>query len=537
MLIYLIFGVLILGVLLVLILHSYKPNAARSWVIAMISLVAAWLGSFVLRLYLPSEITLTHWYQGTAFAESLGLSIDYSNWLYMVAALSMAVAVTLTDTTRANVKTKPDAWVRVITITALNLISILAANPLTMAISWMLVDLFDIFSLLRLSNAAKLGTKIRSVFGIRILSTFMLVFATSVSWRIDPVQINYAQMTNASIYFLIAAGLRLGVLPLNLPLLDSPEMKHGSGILYRLLPAASALVLIGRFHEEFLLFNETLSSIVQMLTLIAAFYSATMWMTRENSFQGRPYWMVALSALAIQCVLNGHAGASRAWGLGLLLSGSLIFLFNPPIRRIRFLPMLGLLGFIGLPYTLAASGWEGLLPDRFNLTWLVMVVTHAFLVLGYFRFLIESQSTVTGLEKFARVTFPLGLVTLLQTILVLGVVGWPGVLTVGNLWGSLGSLAIVGLSLGLSRRFGFQTAAARISESMPLYRLGSLIVRFLRNFLSMAWLAKLVRSAFDRLCKFGNFFNRVFEGDGGILWSLVFIVVFSIVFLSIGIAR
>src|SRR5690606_32179134 len=143
------------------------------------------------------------------------------------------------------------------------------------------------------------------------------------------------------------------------------------------------------------------------------------------------------------------------WGLGLLLSGSLLFLFNPPIRRIRFLPLLGLLGFIGLPYTLAASGWEGLLPDTFGFTSVIMIITHAFLVLGYIRYIVGSDSTVTGLEKYARITFPLGLVTLIQTILVLGLVGWPNVLIVGHLLGSLGSLSLVLIGLLVGWRFGY----------------------------------------------------------------------------------
>ena len=56
MLTYVIFGVLLLGAVLILITHSYKPNTARSWVIAIVSASIAWVASFVLRLYLPADI-------------------------------------------------------------------------------------------------------------------------------------------------------------------------------------------------------------------------------------------------------------------------------------------------------------------------------------------------------------------------------------------------------------------------------------------------------------------------------------------------
>jgi len=531
---YVIFGVLLLGAVLVLISHSYKPNTARSWVIAICSAAIAWIASFILRLYLPTDIPLMTWHADTSIADPLALVINYINWPFLVAMLSMAVAVLLTDTTRADEAITPYSWFRVLTVTTLNLISILAANPLTMALSWMLIDLVDILSLLRLSRASELGSKITSAFGIRLLSTFMLVFATANTWQIDPVQVSYAQMANASIYFLMAAGLRLGVLPLNLPFLDTPELRRGSGLLFRLMPAASALVLIAQLQHEFLHFNETFSTIVQVLTLIAAFYSAVMWMTRENSFEAQPYWVVAFSAFAVQSALNGHPGASRVWGLGLLLSGSILFLFNPPIRRILFLPFIGLLGFIGLPYTFAASGWEGLLPEQINFTWIVMALTHAFLVIGYLRFLLRSDSTVTGLEKYARITFPLGLVVLIQTILVLNLAGWPGVLTPGNYLGCGISLLIVLVALFLGWKFGFRTDSTKIPETIPFYRLISLVINSLRQFLSLNWVTTLFLKIFNALNNLGSFLNQILEGDGGILWSLVFIVILSIIFLSIG---
>jgi hypothetical protein len=154
---------------------------------------------------------------------------------------------------------------------------------------------------------------------------------------------------------------------------------------------------------------------------------------------------------------------------------------------------LGLLGFIGLPYTLAASGWEGLLPDTFGFTSAILITTHAFLVLGYIRYIIAADSTVTGLEKYARITFPLGLVTLIQTILLFGLIGWPGVLLFGNLSGSLGSLALVLDRMFVGWRIGFHTETETLAQKIPFYRLLSIVFDFLRKALSLSWLSGLVK--------------------------------------------
>jgi hypothetical protein len=534
MILFAILGVLFLGSLIITITHSYRPNTARSWLIAMITALIAWVASFVLRLYLPSEVNLLTWFPGTIFEEGLGFVVDYLNWPYMVAVLSMCVAALLTDTTRADPGITPNSWVQIISITSLNLLAILAANPLTMAIAWMITDLVELIMLLRLSKAAELGPKIIGLFGIRILSTFMLITATSIAWQGQPFSGFEVMQPNASLFFLIAAGLRLGVFPLNLPFLDSPELRWGVGTLFRLTPAASALVLIAHLPAGLLIFNQNLVNIVQVLTLLAAFYSSLMWLTRKTNYEARLYWMVTLSAFAIQSALNGHPEASRVWGLGLLLSGSLLFLFNPPIRRIRFLPLMGLLGFIGLPYTLAASGWEGLLPDTFSFTSVIMIITHAFLVLGYIRFIIGAGSTVTGLEKYARITFPLGLVTLIQTILVLGLVGWPNVLIVGHLLGSLGSLALVLIGLLIAWRFGFRVETDILSRKIPFYRLISTAFDFFRKALSLSWVSGLFRRVYNSTSGLAGFFSEILEGDGGILWSVVFLLALSILFLFPG---
>lgn len=534
MILFAILGVLFLGSLLIMILHSYRPNTARSWVIAMITALIAWVASFVLRLYLPTQVNLITWFPGTIFKESLGFEVDYLNWPYMVAVLSMSVAALLTDTTRSDPGITPYSWAQTISITGLNLLAILAANPLTMAIAWMVTDLVELLTLVRLSKAAELGSKIVSFFSIRILSTFMLTIAASVAWQGQPFAGFEVMQPNTSLFFLIAAGLRLGVFPLNLPFLDSPELRWGAGTLFRLTPAASALVLIAHLPAGLTIFNQNLVNIVQILTLIAAFYSSLMWLTRKTNYEARLYWMVTLSAYAIQSALNGNPEASRVWGLALLLSGSLLFLFNPPIRRIRFLPMLGLLGFIGLPYTLAASGWEGLVPENLNFTSVIMIISHAFLVLGYIRHIIGAESTVTGLEKYARITFPLGLVTLIQTILVLGLVGWPGVLTIGDLRGSLGSLSLVLIGLLIGWQFGFRVEMDVLSQKIPFYRLISVVFNFFRKALSLSWVPGLVKRVYTPVAGLAGFFSQILEGDGGILWSLVFLLILSILFLAPG---
>jgi uncharacterized membrane protein len=163
-----------------------------------------------------------------------------------------------------------------------------------------------------------------------------------------------------------------------------------------------------------------------------------------------------------------------------------------------------------------------------------MILTHAFLVLGYIRYIIGADSTITGLEKYARITFPLGLVSLIQTILVLGLIGWPAVLTVGNLRGSLASLAIVLIGILIGWRFGFRMETDVLSRKIPFFRLILIVVNFFRQVLSLSWVSGLVNRVYTSTSGLIAFFSQIFEGDGGILWSVVFLLVLSILLLFPG---
>ena len=52
--------------------------------------------------------------------------------------------------------------------------------------------------------------------------------------------------------------------------------------------------------------------------------------------------------------------------------------------------------------------------------------------------------------------------------------------------------------------------------------------------MSFAWLWALLERFFRWLGNIGDFIHQILEGDGGVLWSLVFMVIVAIIFLSVG---
>ncbi len=530
-----ILGLLWLPAIALTISQAVKPNFARSWFIAIAGASLAWLGTFFLRLYLPMEVELIRWLPESLYQTAIAFRIDYINWHYMVAILALCIAVILTDSSRASTNATPTTWAAALALTGLNLIAVMSRGPLTMAIAWAITDLVELIYLLNFNRSSGSKSNITAIYGVRLISTFVLVAATAVGWQVT-AGLDFTQIPpTASLLFLVAAGLRLGVLPLNFPMQNTPEIKRGTDLLLRFSPVVSALVLIAHLPSEILVLNQSLVSIISILTVLAALYASAMWLTRADANEGRPYWVVALSAFALQSALNGQPEHSRVWGLALLLTGGVLFLFDPPIRRIRFIPLLGLIGVLGVPFTLAASGWSAILGAQVSSASIVMILCHAMLVGGYLRYIVEANSTVTGLEKYARFTYPLGLILLIQTMLVLNLVGWPGVLTLGTWWGSVASLGLVLLGGFLSKKLGLRLTSADFKEKVPFYRLGHRVLNALRVVFSLDWVYAIARWLFERLSDVAGFFRQVLEGEAGVLWSLFFLLVIAtLIYTQVG---
>lgn len=529
---FIVLGLLILAAFIIVVLQRAKNRVGSAWAVALVASTLAWLWLFILRLFLPLDMALISWQPIALLNGSLALRLDYFSWPYAIAVLTLCVANIFTETTIASIERSSNRWVASLTITALTILSLASANPLTLSISWSLIDISELFYHVRSADPQQNKGGLMRTFAMRVMSNFALVLATAVAWQIQP-NFNLTDIpAPAGIFFLLAAGLRLGVLPIHLPFTKSDGEETPGNFLFDLAPVVSALVLIAQLPADFLNVNKTLLVIIQVLSAIAMLYASMMWISRKTEAAGRPYWIIALSAFALQCALNGNPASSRVWGLALLLSGGLLFAFNPPIRRIRFIPALGLVGLLGLPYTLLASGWQGALGTNFNVISILVLISHSLLVLGYIRYIFEASGAVTGLEKHARYTYPMGLIIIFQTILLLGLIAWPGVLTLGVWWAGLASLALSSLAILARQVTGITDLAQDLPDKLPFYRIISPIIRFIRRFFSLNWFYTAALWLYQKLYRLENFGSNVIEGEGGLLWSIVFLLIIMLLFVT-----
>jgi hypothetical protein len=121
------------------------------------------------------------------------------------------------------------------------------------------------------------------------------------------------------------------------------------------------------------------------------------------------------------------------------------------------------------------------------------------------------ETSLESQEKWVKVIYPIGLLILLAVSLLLGIWGWPGARMIG-----LGWLSIVGILLAV----GFTILAVRILVRIPIGNPAghwSQIFRLERFYSFLNGLYNLFRRIADVI-------TGSLEGDGGLLWSFLLLV-------------
>ncbi len=520
------------GSLIVLLLGRSRKRIYLAWLTSVLICLLAFGLVYFLRLFLPSEFRLLNWTPQSVYHNAPFLQISYQSWPYAVALATLLSAVIITDPSRSKNPESTLPWAGALGLGGLQLVAITAGDPLTMVSAWAVIDIVEFTYLLRMQSFGGKHGRLISALGLRLLSVFALIFATVAAWQVKP-DFTLAEIpSSASLYFLLAAALRLGVLPIYIPFLTNEKVPYGISVLSRLAPIISALTLIAYLPGEFLTLSRSLINILHWFALLAALYASVIWMTRESLALARPYWNIALSAFVVQSALNGNAQAGQAWGLTLLLVGGELFLFEPPIRRINFLPLIALIGLIALPYTPAGLGWEGLTRTGFTWTGFVFIFAHAFLMAGYLRYSLEASSTITGLDKHVRITFPLGLILILGSIFTLGIIGRPDSLRMSPWLPPAISLAILAILLGVGLKLGLRPPFTSYRQKIPGYRFLNWLFNGVQSVFSLSWVYSLGLWLVKPLRETGQFLTNILEGEGGTIWYLVFIVILFTLFVT-----
>jgi len=502
----------------VFVLSKLKTNIGRVWLVSAILSLLNWGFIFALRWLFPLKFQITEWFPiGEVYQRGILFQLDSFSWPLLIALCAVQTAVIITDSSRLEDIPSTNVWTGVFLIYSVGFLAVLSNSIITFFLMWALVDLLEFFVMIRTITKTELTNEVVVSYAVKTLGLMFLIISLLISFNLGtPLQLN--QIDNqVGIFILISIGLRLGVIPFNLPFVSGSPVRRGLGNAIRMISVSTSIVVLLRLPLTG--FDAPAQEILLTLTSLGILFGAIMWFTSSDELEGRPYWIITLAGFTIFASIQGEPLSILSWSLVLILSGSVLFLYSSRGRKLTIIPLIAVIGISGLPYTPAAVGWQGIFIEGNFLRNVINILSVSFLILGYLQHANYPSELLTHKEKWIWLTYPIGLILLILThwfVLIFSDLElWvPGILIV-----SIIAFLIPLLFYFLLTRY---MRASYYSEYFQdvLRPFGKIFIQIV----SLQWLYRIIWSLLNSLQKIVNLLANVLEGQGGIIWVIVFLI-------------
>lgn len=509
------FLILFLTALTLLVLRIMIPGFRYSWLFAVGGTFLAWISVFLWQLGLPIQLRFTIWQPALLFSQSPTFVADRIGWAFVLSLITLCMAILITAAVRPRFPS-PISWVGTLVLTSLGMLAVVADNPLTLVLIWAAIDLVELVTQIWFVEDTRLSERIAITFASRATGILILLWADVIGGSSgQPLDFRLAS-PQAGLYLILAAGLRLGALPLHLPYPSESALRRGFGTGLRMVSAASSLILLARIPTGSI--GSPIMQILLMLVSLAAVYGGWMWLRAPDDLTGRPFWLIGMGSLAIAAALRSNPVGAAAWGCTLILAGAALFLFSEPNRWLARALYISVFAISSLPFSITATGWVSG-GTGFWLSLPFLIAAHAMLMAGFFRHLQRTATRPTNEDQpiWGKNVFPFGISILLLTMILLGVFGWDGALRFGNPFlGILVSILTV-VVLWLTPRL-------RILNPVRAHWVKPTDASW------FDWGYRALWELYRQLGRVSNSFLGMLEGESGLMWTLLFLVLFVTVF-------
>jgi hypothetical protein len=504
-------GIALFFAIVLFAIRLWRSDFGYSWLITAFGALIVWTLILGSRINIPQTIALSIWSIPEISSAGAVLMLDHISWPYAFAVGTLLVGVVLTDIARAQ-ESDWSAWTASLIFTALGLLAVLAGNLLTLILAWAAIDFAELLVMFWhvRSNGGKRSVAL--AFSGKVISLFMLLWAWILAGQFGSDSTFDSIPEQSGLFLLLAAWIRVGVVPLNMPEMQEQPVQRGLGTLVRLISAAAGLVLVARTSQIGVVgIQETyLIGLAGILCL----YGGITWQNSRDITKGHAYWIIGISAMAMASAIRGEEAATMAWSLTGLLSGGLLFLYSIQRRFLGILPALGLLQASSLPFT---QTWNGVaLYGSLQLVFsFLFLIGYALLLAGYFLSWWNSSITTDEEEQWILIIYVWGLAFIPLAQLLLA---WFENFTEGA-WVTPIEIATIlpaiAVCVGATLIIILQTRG--LSIPVPGRRIIGAIF-------SLDWFYRTIGKAFDLLGRGVALVTLVLEGEGGILWALLWLI-------------
>jgi hypothetical protein len=474
---------------------------------------------------LPSTAIALDWRPATLLGSAVSLRVDSTAWLFGLALIvaGFAAAVTWVVVPAQGRSTPSDlSRALVLAMLAVGLASVFAANLLTLAMSWGMLDALFCLALLargETGTQTSAGRRAQLVLGLNGLATLSLWLVAILIEQdhVSPYWHLLILPPTARLLMGLAAALRLGLYPLHIwqPIELAGELDRA--ILIYLIPASAGLALWVRLAAIQGLPEGNLWPTIALITALIGGVQA--WL-KADPRESLPHLalgyggLLILAATAASPTTATLVAGAASWLLGL----TLLFM-GQPFTRSRWpwasVSAVGVASLAGLPLTIGYVGrlgfYRGLVAGPIGLLVLAMLAEILLISAMLRRLTISDVEPPMPKGIPAHVGYAIALAVAAAPLLLAGVIRTPAAQPMLSMTPS----AWLAWAIPLAGAVVLTFVAGRLRSLRSEWGAG------LEQVLRLDWLYSMLLPLVRSPARVGLLIADLLEGDAAFLWMLV----------------
>lgn len=512
MLVFLPFIILFSSAVVLFGLQAIKLSVRNTWFVCLGVSFVLWVMLLVVPIDIYKQVNIGAWLPFSQIFSQLSFQLDHAGFFVIFCLMTTLIAVIISAVGRLQ-QTKPSSWIGYMFICSLGILAIIANDPLSLVLAWSILDIFELIININLQKNLKNPQSELLNYGLHILSTLLLLWAfITGSQRGNLVNV-ITEPNPSGILVFMAAILRLGIFPINSVDSFDTQNNRGLGTLTGIVAPASGLVLLTRIPiNSFIAFH---SNVVEIIVLPLMIYSAIRWLCAKDEIQGRRYWMAAWGGFLVICALEGALASLLGWGAVMLMLGSVLFLYSFRANYLVWIPVIGIVCMIGLPFTITQEVWSKLV-QKFQFVSILLLIIQSILLIGGLHHIFKKHNRSETIEKLIQLIYGLGLFfPVIGSYFLLWKTRASFVL-LSNWW-----IAFFPLGMAVFGTLILVLFKQRISEKISRNDQINAFSTRISGFFNFHWLSKFFSWFFRLVGLFPGFISGILEGEGGILWAIL----------------
>lgn len=516
---------LTISYVLITILNLSKVRPGYPWLIALVGSAFAVVYFLVARWVTFPALNILAWNAIPEIQSFIGYQIDATSWplgFSLSVVLLSALLVAPAWIGGSEIQFNPG---NVVLLMAFSILAVMASTPLAFVIAITTLDLLVTVILLTENEADDARSRVLISLIVRLLPNALILVATASTVPGQPFILGSANDKAVGLIFfaavlrglLIPAILRFELLWVKRPILAIVillgNQVAGLSLLLRLSSPAT---------REF--WGVNLTPLLITLLVLSSIY----WLLERKPAVKLRLWIYFHSLLILLAFLFGAQQSALIFLLLMLIAGASFSLYVNRAAGLLVFPLIIAYAVSGLPFSLSALAWQGLLQSPFPLA-LALIVPMLFLP-EFVINLLRDRPLLTESERWVRTMYYLGHAFLAATTI--------GMLFLNTFTFSLFSLAWITLPallvlavllIVMLVRPGLLTPRPQPQLSWITTRLERFLAFIHPDAIASA-LLRLGSVVYGMISRVMTSFQSNLEGNAGFVWSLVFmLLIMSIV--------